>query len=80
MIFFIHACADPFGIELRKLFTVCDFMMNDKNGDGCVTMDEAVPVAVLLQLVIPQIFSHGASLCSLGGPLSHTHTLSRSTA
>jgi len=54
LIFFSSSMhADPFGMELRKLFTVCDFMMNDKNGDGCVTMDEAVQVAVLLQLVIP---------------------------
>jgi len=78
LIFFSSSMhADPFGMELRKLFTVCDFMMNDKNGDGCVTMDEAVQVAVLLQLVIPQIFCHGASLCSLGGPPSFTHALAR---
>ena len=51
IIFFIHACVDPSGMKLRKLFSVCDFMMND-NGDGCVTMDEAVQVAVLLLLVI----------------------------
>ena len=24
----------------RKLFVVCDYMMNDKNGDGVVAMDE----------------------------------------
>ena len=25
---------DPMGLEPRKLFVVCDYMMNDKNGDG----------------------------------------------
>lgn len=33
---------DPVGLEPRKLFVVCDYMMNDKNGDGVVAMDEAV--------------------------------------
>ena len=31
---------DATGIEPRKLFVVCDYMMNDKNGDGVVAMDE----------------------------------------
>jgi hypothetical protein len=31
---------DPLGNEPRKLFVVCDYMMNDKNGDGVVSMDE----------------------------------------
>ena len=34
--------ADPLGLEPRKLFVVCDYMMNDTNGDGVVAMDEAV--------------------------------------
>mmetsp|Transcript_23240 Transcript_23240/g.52187 ORF Transcript_23240/g.52187 Transcript_23240/m.52187 type:complete len:144 (-) Transcript_23240:22-453(-) len=33
---------DAAGVEPRKLYTLADFMMNDKNGDCKVAMDEAV--------------------------------------
>ena len=38
----IRQDTESVGMEPRKLFVVCDYMMNDKNGDGVVAMDEAV--------------------------------------